>query len=498
MTRESAAREYPRVAEIPFDSDRKRMTTFHYEFVGGPLYSFTKGAPDLMLSRCTYRYTTAGEIPMDDDAREALLEANHQLASSALRVLAFAYRRHAADLPLEASSDAESIEDGMVWLGLVGMIDPARPEVRDAVRVCAAAGIRPVMITGDYKDTAVAIARDLGMMDEDDRVLAGHELDAMDDAALREAVEHTSVYARVSPDHKVRIVNALRANGHIASMTGDGVNDAMALKSADIGVAMGITGTDVAKGTADMILTDDNFASIVSAVEEGRIIYANIRKFVGFLLSCNVGEILVIFLTSLILGPDFVPLLPIQLLWLNLVTDSFPALALGSEKGDPDIMSYKPRSPKEPIINREMLMAIGIQAVAIFLAVYGVFTLTLGKLYLFLPTADWADTDIVLHARTLAFTTLICAELLRAFTSRSERHSIFRIGWFSNKQMLWATGIALSMLLVVLYVPFLEPVFHTVAPTLADWGLIVGFALIPFTAGELYKLVRRTLDRRHG
>ena len=345
---DTGRREHPRVAEIPFDSDRKRMTTFHTGFDEGHILSLTKGAPDLMVSRCTHVLTERGETALDAAGRDAILAVNHDLASAALRVLAFAYRKHRHDLPMESLTDAESIEDGMVFVGLIGMIDPARPEVRDAVRVCAAAGIRPVMITGDYKDTAVAIARDLGMMDEDDRVLAGHELDAMDEAALREAVEHTAVYARVSPDHKVRIVNALRANGHIASMTGDGVNDAMALKSADIGVAMGITGTDVAKGTADMILTDDNFASIVSAVEEGRIIYANIRKFVGFLLSCNVGEILVIFVTSLILGPEYVPLLPIQLLWLNLVTDSFPALALGSEKATPTSCPISRAAPRSP------------------------------------------------------------------------------------------------------------------------------------------------------
>jgi len=493
---ESSRRFHRRVAEIPFDSDRKRMTTFQNGFEPNRILSLTKGAPDLMVARCTRIMTADGEIALDDAGRHAVLAVNHDLASSALRVLAFAYRRHEMDLPMETLTDPETIENDMVFLGLVGMIDPARPEVRDAVRVCAAAGIRPVMITGDYKDTAVAIAKDLGMMDEDDRVLAGHELDAMDDATLRDAVQHTAVYARVSPDHKVRIVSALRANGHIASMTGDGVNDAMALKSADIGVAMGITGTDVAKGTADMILTDDNFASIVSAVEEGRIIYSNIRKFVGFLLSCNVGEILVIFLTSLVLGPAFVPLLPIQLLWLNLVTDSFPALALGSEKGDPDIMTRRPRSKFESIINRDMIWAIAIQATAIFVAIYGVFTLNLGRLFLFLPGAVAPDVDIVVHARTLAFATLIVAELLRAFTARSERHSIFRIGWFTNKKMVWAFLASLVLLLVVLYVPFLEPVFKTVPPSLLDWVEILGFALIPFTAGELYKGVRRLLDRK--
>ena len=497
ITHEGADRTYPRVSEIPFDSGRKRMTTFHHGF-DDPLTSFTKGAPDLLVARCTHILTGDGVKILDDAGRAAILERNHDLASSALRVLAFAYRLHRKSLPLEESTDAERMEDGMTFLGLAGMIDPARPEVRDAVRVCAAAGIRPVMITGDYKDTAVAIAKDLGMMDADDRVLAGAELDAMDDAALREAVEDTAVYARVSPEHKVRIVTALRANGHIASMTGDGVNDAMALKSADIGVAMGITGTDVAKGTADMILTDDNFASIVSAVEEGRVIYSNIRKFVGFLLSCNVGEILVIFLTSLILGPGFVPLVPVQLLWLNLVTDSFPALALGSEKGDPDIMTRRPRSKRESIINGDMIGAILVQSVAIFAAVYGVFTLALGKAFLFLPGTAGVPDETLVHARTMAFATLIVAELLRAFTARSERHSIFRIGWFSNKQMLVAFAVAVVLLLAVIYVPFLDPVFDTTFLRLVDWAAILGFALVPFAAGEIYKLVRRVLERKRG
>jgi Ca2+-transporting ATPase len=493
IIREEMTRNFPRVSEIPFDSNRKRMTTFH-QGMDDHLISYTKGAPDIMVARCTFVLTEQGVEPLDEAGRNAILSKNHELASSALRVLAFAFRHHQKDLPREKSTDVEDIENGMTFIGLAGMIDPARPEVREAVRICAEAGIRPVMITGDYKDTAVAIAKDLGMMDANDHVLAGTDLDEMDDAQLRVAVEKTAVYARVSPDHKVRIVSALRTNGHIASMTGDGVNDAMALKSADIGVAMGITGTDVAKSTADMILTDDNFASIVSAVEEGRIIYDNIRKFVGFLLSCNVGEILVIFISSLILGPAFIPLLPVQLLWLNLVTDSFPALALGSEKGDPDIMARKPRKKSEPIINGPMLGSILVQAFGLFIAVYGVFTHALGQVFAFQADAFDPNGPLLGYARTMAFVTLSFAELPLAFAARSLRHSIFRIGWLSNRQMLWAFGLALSMLLVVVYVPFLNPVFDTVPLSLGDWAEILGFSLIPFVLFEIYKAVRRAVE----
>lgn len=472
--------KYIRTAEIPFDSERKMMTTFHKNFREG-IVSFTKGAPDIILSRCSSYYVDGRVLPMTDEAREEIKKANSSFANSALRVLAFACRQYES-LPADISSD--SIENNMVFVGLMGMIDPARTEAKDAIKICRQAGIKPVMITGDYKDTAVAIARDLKLMNEGDGVLTGHELDEMPEDKLREAVETTSVYARVSPEHKVKIVDALRKNGHIASMTGDGVNDAMALKRADIGVAMGITGTDVAKGTADIVLTDDNFASIVSAVEEGRIIYSNIRKFVFFLLSCNVGEILIVFLSMLFGLP--VPLVPIQLLWLNLVTDSFPALALGTEKGDPDIMKMKPRSAKEPILDKAMIWGIVVQSSALVVAVLGAYLIALHRYPDYLT-----NPQHLMFARTYAFVTLISAELIRSYSSRSEHFTIFKIGVFSNKILVWASIVSFALLAVVLYVPFLRPIFQTILLGLRDWLVIAIFCLIPFISGELYKVFRR-------
>jgi Ca2+-transporting ATPase len=382
------------------------------------------------------------------------------------------------------SITSEKIENDLIFVGLMGMIDPARVEALDAIRTCRKAGIRPVMITGDYKDTAVAIAKELGLMQEGDRVLTGADLDNTSDEDLFNGIESISVYARVSPEHKVRIVETLRRKGHIAAMTGDGVNDAMALKRADIGVSMGITGTDVAKGTADIILMDDNFATIVAAVEEGRVIYSNIRKFVFFLLSCNIGEILIIFLSILFNLP--VPLVPIQLLWVNLVTDSFPALALGTEKGEPDIMNQKPRNAKEPILNKVMITGIMVQSIALFAAVITAYIWALDK---YAGSIFEPNEEGLLIARTVAFTTLILAELIRAYSSRSERFSVIKLGVFSNKSMVTATFVSLLLLLIVIYVPFLEPIFKTYALQLIDWAVIIVLCLVPLLAGEINKLV---------
>jgi len=477
--------KYPRVAEIPFDSDRKMMTTFHKNFTQG-IVSFTKGAPDIVLGRCSKAYINGNVVPMTEEIKKEVISVNSAFANSALRVLAFAYREY-SDMPKKISSD--TIENDMIFVGLMGMIDPARVEAKDAIAVCRRAGIKPVMITGDYKDTAVAIAKDLKLMNEGDGVLTGQELDNMSEEELIKEVEVTSVYARVSPEHKVRIVDALKKNGHIASMTGDGVNDAMALKRADIGVAMGITGTDVAKGTADIVLTDDNFASIVSAVEEGRIIYSNIRKFVFFLLSCNVGEILIVFVSMLAGLP--VPLVPIQLLWLNLVTDSFPALALGTEKGDPDIMSMRPRNAKEPILDRSMITGIVVQSVALLVAVLGAYLLALGRYPDYMTNGEH-----LMYARTYAFATLISAELIRAYSSRSERFTIFKIGIFSNKILVWASILSFALLMLVIYVPFMRPIFETVYLTFTDWIVILMFCFIPFLSGEVYKVIKRKVVNR--
>ena len=489
MERVKTMDKYPRITELPFDSDRKMMTTYHTGIEEGKLVSYTKGGPDIVISRCAYYETENGPVEMTEDIRKKISKQNHDFACQAIRVLAFAYRVHAKG----TSADFDH-EDKMIFIGLIGMIDPERKEAKDAIAVCKEAGIRTVMITGDYKDSAVAIANNLEMMDENSQALSGAELDKISDEELLKACENTNVYARVSPEHKVRIVTALKKNDHIASMTGDGVNDAMALKSADIGVAMGITGTDVAKNSADMILMDDNFATIVKAVEEGRIIYSNIRKFVSFLLSCNVGEILVIFLLSLIPNtviPDIAaPLTAIQLLWLNLVTDSFPALALGREKGEPGIMKLPPRPKGEPIINKSMLVQIFVQAIAIFVCVAAAFLIPLTRNNGFFFSSD---IEALTGARTVAFATLILAELLRAFASRSERLSVFKLGLFTNKLMNTAVGLSLVMLLAVIYIPGVNGIFDNVALNPAAWLVIVPLALIPFATSEIFKLFKKIL-----
>jgi Ca2+-transporting ATPase len=472
---------YNRIAELPFDSDRKMMTTFHKDFIENKIVSFTKGAPDIILNKCSRCFSGGSIVEMTEAQINQITAVNSQFASDALRVLAFAYRGY-DQMPKSITS--EKIENDLIFVGLMGMIDPARVEALDAIRTCRKAGIRPVMITGDYKDTAVAIAKELGLMQEGDRVLTGADLDNTSDEDLFNGIESISVYARVSPAHKVRIVETLRRKGHIAAMTGDGVNDAMALKRADIGVSMGITGTDVAKGTADIILMDDNFATIVAAVEEGRVIYSNIRKFVFFLLSCNIGEILIIFLSILFNLP--VPLVPIQLLWVNLVTDSFPALALGTEKGEPDIMNQKPRNAKEPILNKVMITGIMVQSIALFAAVITAYIWALDK---YAGSIFEPNEEGLLIARTVAFTTLILAELIRAYSSRSERFSVIKLGVFSNKSMVTATFVSLLLLLIVIYVPFLEPIFETYALQLIDWAVIIVLCLVPLLAGEINKLV---------
>lgn len=491
LPREVALEKYKRIKELPFDSDRKMMTTYHTGIVEGKVKSYTKGAPDIVLSRCSKYFDGEKEVPVTPEFMQKVMDQNHEFACKAIRVLAFGYRVHENDV-----EESFEHEKDMVFIGLIGMIDPAREEAKTAIAKCKKAGIRTVMITGDYKDTAVAIGNDLKMMDGNAGAMSGSELDAVSDEELREKCETTNVYARVSPEHKVRIVTALKANNHIASMTGDGVNDAMALKSADIGVAMGITGTDVAKNSADMILMDDNFATIVSAVEEGRTIYSNIRKFVNFLLSCNVGEILVIFIISLIpksiLPGVAAPLTAIQLLWLNLVTDSFPALALGREKAEPGIMNVPPRKKDEPIINKSMKISVGVQAVAIFITVFISFVIALKNPTLFFG-GDVVNTTV---ARTVAFTTLILAELFRAYASRSENISVFKLGLFSNKFMNKSVFVAIALLIAVIYIPGVNGIFDNVALNPISWVVIVPLALIPFTISEVFKLIKGSTNNK--
>lgn len=530
--REELMQKYPRLGDLPFDSGRKMMSVFHDDMPDGKV-SLTKGAPDIVLNYCNYELTDEGVVELTYDRKQELLAQNSEFARDALRVLAFAYSLH-------NDGDFSDAERDMVFVGFMGMIDPARPEARDSIKVCHDAGIRVVMITGDHKETAVAIAKELNLMQDDDNVLIGAEIENMSDEELKDASKTTSVYARVSPIHKVRIVEAIRSNDNVCSMTGDGVNDAPALKRADIGVAMGITGTEVSKSAADMILTDDNFATIVSAVESGRVIYSNIRKFVGFLLSCNIGEVLIIFITMLLFGPDMLPLVPLQLLWLNLVTDSFPALALGQEPGEPDVMVMKPRSSDARILDKEMTWSISIQAVAIFLSVFIAFIVGLQQYGVHMVdrqgepiadtiyTFDWSDGfDRDLHeaefeadgtieikkdgkdfeyqnayydekgnqvsfqpangAMTFAFLTLILSELFRAYSNRSEHYSVFELGVFSNSAMNKAFIISFILTVAVVYIPGVNDVFSVRPVTFLGWLLILFLALVPFAIGEIFK-----------
>ncbi|MBE0627940.1 MAG: calcium-translocating P-type ATPase, SERCA-type [Burkholderiales bacterium] len=476
----------PRIQEIPFDSDRKRMTTIHSvagehgrSVLSGlgsaPLIAFVKGAPDVILDLCGQTLESGQAVGLTQQMRAAILEQNRDMAGNALRVLAVAYRP-LAEIP--ASLSPETVETDLVFVGLLGMIDPPRPEVIDALKVARGAGLKSIMVTGDYKDTAEAIARDIGLLTPGGLVLTGAEIEKLSDEELAARADRLDVCCRVSPQHKTRIVEALKARGHVVAMTGDGVNDAPALKRANIGVAMGITGTDVAKQTADMVLTDDNFASIVAAIEQGRIIYSNIRKFVYFLLACNVGEILIIF-ASMLLGLP-IPLRPVQLLWLNLVSDGAPALALGLEKGDPDIMKHPPRSPQEPVINRDMAIGIGVVGVVDAIAILAVFYLALQRY-----------PGELVAAQTIAFVTLCSSELIRAFTARSEYHSIFSIGVFSNRWMVWAVGASFVLVLMVVYLPFLRPFFDTVALSAGDWLLMLPFFFASPIAMELLKVYFR-------
>jgi Ca2+-transporting ATPase len=405
--------------------------------------------------------------------REAIHAQNRAMAGAALRVLAVAWR------PLqEIPATAEAVETELVFIGMLGMIDPPRPEVIPALKAARGAGLKCVMVTGDYRETAEAIAREIGLRTPDGLVLTGAELEMLDDAALAGCIDRIDVCCRVSPRHKTRIVAALQSRGHVVAMTGDGINDAPALKRADIGIAMGITGTDVAKQTADIVLTDDNFASIVAAVEQGRIIYSNIRKFVYFLLACNVGEILIVFGAMLAGMP--LPLRPVQLLWLNLVSDGAPALALGLEKGDPDLMQHPPRPVTEPVIDRGMAAGIAIVGSVDALAILTVFFLAMQRYPEQLETAQ-----------TIAFVTLCTSELLRAFTARSEYHGIFSLGLWSNRWIVWATGVSFLLVLALLYVPFLRPFFDTVPLTANDWLLMLPFLFAAPLAMELVKVWRR-------
>ena len=471
--------EMPRVFELPFDSDRKLMSTVH-PLPGQPgrYRVMVKGAPDVLLSRCTHILAGAA-VPLTAALGRDVEAANASMAEQALRVLACGYQ-DIESLP-EPSGSAQ-LETGLTFVGLVGMIDPPRLEVRDAVGQCYAAGIRPVMITGDHKLTAVAIARELDIFRSGDLAITGEDLDFMPQELLEQDVDKFAVYARVSPEHKMRIVKAWQKKGMVVAMTGDGVNDAPALKAADIGCAMGITGTDVAKGAADMILTDDNFATIVKAVEQGRGIYSNIKKAIHYLLSCNIGEIVTLFLATLF-NFHQPPLVAVQLLWLNLVTDSLPALALGMEPVEPSVMEEKPRSASEPLFTRRFSIRLAWQGLMVGLLTLAAYWL--GEYVLSDPTM--ADAT----ANTMAFATLTFCQLFHAFDVRSETQSIAHIGLTSNPAMNKAFLVGMALQLSVLLIPPLMSVFRVCALTLTEWLVVLGLSLIPLAVCEIEKAVRR-------
>lgn len=466
-------RDMPRRGEAPFDSVRKRMATCH-ALPNGEALVAVKGAPEAVLARCTHLLGAQGPRPLTDGDRRRIAQVGGDLAGQALRVLAVAQRLQPA---LPKSMAAEGLEAELTFVGLIGMMDPPRPEVRQAVDRCAGAGIRPVMITGDHKDTAVAIAKQLNLYRPGDKAIDGAGLDFLPQETLEEEIEAFSVYARVTPEHKMRIVQAWQRRGHVVAMTGDGVNDAPALKAADIGCAMGKTGTDVAKGAADMILTDDNFATVVAAVEQGRGIYANIRKAIHYLLSCNIGEILTIFLATL-LPVSQAPLSPVQLLWLNLVTDSLPALALGMEPVEKTAMTQPPRGKEEPLFSRAFSRRLAWQGALV------------GGITLLAYGLGFHLTGTFAVANTMAFATLTFSQLFHAFDVRSETTPLFRLGVLSNKAMNKAFLAGAALQAAVLLAPPLQGAFSVVPLALEQWGMVLALALTPLVVCEAAKLLR--------
>ena len=454
--RDQLLKENPLIAEIPFDSVSKRMTTIHEQ--DGKTTAYLKGAPEIVLELSSFVYKDGKAIRLSKPKKERILTAVKDMAADALRVLALAYK----EIPSGMKFSSEEIETDMVLVGIVGMIDPPREEVKDAIAQARRAGIKVVMITGDHELTAQAIARDIGLLEKDGRVITGVELDRMSPEELSREAESAAVYARTSPEHKVRILEALKKRGHIVAMTGDGVNDAPAVKGADIGISMGIKGTDVTREASDMILADDNFATIVKAVEEGRGIYDNIRKFIRLLLSTNLDEILLVASTTLLKLP--LPILPIQVLWINVVSDGLPALALSLDPYDKDIMERKPRKPREGIFHG-MLLFVLVAAIVDFLV----------EMILLIY---WRNTNFVSlrKLRTIIFTSTVLFELFFVFNCRSEKHSVFRSDILQNKALVLAVAVSFLLQLAVIYVPVLQPLFQTVPLDASDWLIILAMS----------------------
>ena len=487
MWKKELIEKYPKLNVIPFDSTRKMMTTIH-KTPENKIYVYIKGAPEQILKRCIKIYEENTEIDMLEENRNKILQINEEMTKKALRTLALAYRElDSSQIQDDELIDSKHIEKDIVFVGLVGMIDPPRGESKIALKECKNAGMKAVIITGDHKLTAIAIAKELGMMDNDDLSLTGTEIDEMDDNSFNKIVEDVKVFARVSPEHKVKVCISLQNKGHVVAMTGDGVNDSPAIKSADIGVAMGLSGTEVTKEAADMTLMDDNFATIINAIREGRGIYDNIRKFIFYLLSSNIGEILTLFIAILIgfhgfIGGEYMlilPLVPVQILWINLVTDGLPATALSVEPKDHDLMTRPPRSPKEPIINKHM--ALNMLIVGIIMSIGTLFIFQIGLL---LQPSDG------IYARTLSFTTLMMFQMFNVLSCRSFRKSIFKIETH-NKALYLAILSSILLQLIVIYVPGIQSVFHCQFLGLLDWLMIISISSSVLFINEIYKWILR-------
>lgn len=472
-------RKYPRIGELTFDSKRKRMTTIHSGY-RSPKLAYTKGAPESVLEVCNYIYENGKVVSLEDYKKKEILKLNETWAHNALRVLAMAYRELPSEMEINPEFlEVEKIEVDLVFVGLLAMKDPVREEVKDSIKLCKRAGIKIVMITGDSKPTAVAIAKELLMLSEDNKkVLTGAELDKISDKELENIVEDVGVYARTSPEHKMKIVTALQSKKEVVAMTGDGVNDAPALKRADIGVAMGITGTEVSKESSDMVLADDNFATMVSAIEEGRGIYDNIKKFLRFQLSTNIAAILIVFIGILF---GWLPLSPMQILWINVIMDGPPALSLSKEPYH-DTMNRPPRDPKEKVLTKDLLSFILGVGVLMFLGTILVYAYYIGINDNFEESSKYAST--------MAFTTFVMFQMFNVFNCKSEKDSVFKVGVFSNKTLIYAVLGAISMQVAVVYIPFLQVFFKTVALSLTDWILVLVVSLSVLVVVEVVKGIR--------
>ena len=467
---------YQRVNEIPFDSDRKLMTTVNsYK---DTFNVFTKGAIDSIL-KISNKILINGEIKeLTESLKNTILNASNSMSDDALRVLALAYKtidnKH---VPID------NLENNLIFIGFMGMIDPPREEVKDSIEISKKAGIRTIMITGDHKNTAVAIAKELGIANNISEAMSGSEIDSYSDEEFTKIINNYKVFARVSPEHKVKIVKAFKSYGNIVSMTGDGVNDAPSLKSADIGVAMGITGTDVAKGAADMVLTDDNFTTIIKAVEEGRNIFNNIKKSIIFLLSCNLGELISLFVAILLNWPS--PLLPIHILWINLITDSFPALSLGIDPGDKGVMNLPPRNPKESLFAGRTGILLIINGILI--GATTLFAFTLGEKFY---------SNSLIHAQTMAFVVLSISQLFYSLAMRNETKSLLQIGLFKNKWLIASITFGILLQFMVITIPFTAKVFKVYPLSFKDWGIVILISLIPFIVNEILKVFFNFNDKK--